>query len=58
MFPNLKRPIRVSVTGQDTMGYDSYHVARKRLTELSSGTVPDTTIISEHRIRPVPVVRL
>jgi hypothetical protein len=51
MFPILKRPIRVFVTGQDTIGYDPYPAVRKKLTEPSSGTVPDTTMISEHRIQ-------
>jgi hypothetical protein len=32
------------------MGYDPYPVVRKRLTEPASGTVPDTTAVSEHRI--------
>lgn len=73
MFPILRRPIRVFVTGQDTIRYDPYPVARKKLTKPSSGTVPDqrcpsrlksyrcraaidisvpdTAIISEHRIQ-------
>ncbi len=51
MFPILKRPIPVFVTAQDIMGYEPYPVVRKKLTEPSSVTVPDTTIISEHRIQ-------
>ncbi len=47
--PSL-RPIRVLVTGQETIGYDPYPVIRERLPDPSSGTVPDTTIISEHQI--------
>jgi hypothetical protein len=39
------------VTDQETMGYDSYPVIRERLTDPSSGTVPDTTVVSKHRIR-------
>jgi hypothetical protein len=46
-----KSPIRVFVTGQETMGYDPSPVVHKRLMNSSSGTVPDTTSVSEHRIQ-------